>query len=62
MARKYSTSKSSRYSKKGRKTSTGPRRSVKKAKPTKKAKTFTKRQLAQYAQAVADKRTTHESE
>ena len=62
MARKYSTSKSSRYKGKGRKTSKGPRRPARKAKTTKKVKTFTKRQLAQYVQAVKDKRATHESE
>jgi len=54
MVRKYSTSKSSRYSKKGRKTSTGPRRSVKKSKPT--AKKFTKRQMREYILAVQAKR------
>lgn len=62
MARKYSTSKSSQYKGKGRKTSKAPRRAARKAKPTKKVKTFTKRQMAQYVQAVSEKRATNESE
>jgi len=60
MARKYSTSKSSRYTKKGRKTSTGPRRSVKKSKPT--AQKITKRQMREYVLAVKAKRSDGEEE
>lgn len=61
-ARSYSTSKSSRYKGKGRKTSKAPRRAAKKSKATKKPKTFTKRQMAQYVQAVQELRATNESE
>lgn len=52
MARKYSTSKSSRYTKKGRKTSKAPRRALKKSKLT--AKKFSKREIATYVQKVKE--------
>ena len=59
MARKYSTSKSSRYSKKGRKTSKAPRRALKKSKPTKK---ITRRTMLKYEQQLAIKRGVLEDE
>jgi len=53
MARKYSTSKSSKKTYRRRKTSKGPRRPLKKSKTVKK---FTSKQLKQYVALVRENR------